>query len=216
MPDNLIIGSAAALLMTLLYFEKEKNPRGILPSKTLLSSLFVLAVLVQPHPISRYYHFIAAGLVMCLIGDVFLAVPRKKMFFFGLVSFLLGHIFYCAGFLTISGAIPGAGLVLSIVSVLGGIVYIRLMPHLGSMKIHVLVYVIVISIMLILAWSVMGNTGLTRTSRALIFTGALSFYVSDMLVARDRFYKNEFINRIIGLPLYYAGQFLLAFSVGFP
>jgi hypothetical protein len=27
--------------------------------------------------------------------------------------------------------------------------------------------------------------------------------------------KKKFINRLIGLPLYYSGQFLLAFSVGF-
>ncbi len=43
---------------------------------------------------------------------------------------------------------------------------------------------------------------------------ALSFYVSDVFVARDRFLKEEFINRLVGLPMYYAGQFLLAFSVG--
>lgn len=30
----------------------------------------------------------------------------------------------------------------------------------------------------------------------------------------DRFIKKQMLNRCIGLPLYYAGQFLLAFSVG--
>ncbi|MBW2297136.1 MAG: lysoplasmalogenase, partial [Deltaproteobacteria bacterium] len=45
--------------------------------------------------------------------------------------------------------------------------------------------------------------------------GALSFYVSDLFVARDRFLKNESLNRLLGLPLYYGGQFLLAFSVGY-
>jgi len=42
----------------------------------------------------------------------------------------------------------------------------------------------------------------------------VSFYISDLFVARDRFFKTEFSNRLLGLPLYYAGQFLLAFSVG--
>jgi hypothetical protein len=47
-----------------------------------------------------------------------------------------------------------------------------------------------------------------------IFSGAASFYISDLFVARDRFLKMEFKNRLLGLPLYYFGQFLLAFSVG--
>ncbi|TFG38533.1 MAG: hypothetical protein E4H39_00070 [Syntrophobacterales bacterium] len=48
----------------------------------------------------------------------------------------------------------------------------------------------------------------------MIFVGALCFYFSDIFVARDRFFRKEFLNRLIGLPLYYLGQFLLAFSVG--
>jgi hypothetical protein len=46
------------------------------------------------------------------------------------------------------------------------------------------------------------------------FGGALGFYVSDIFVARQRFLKTDFVNRLIGLPLYYGGQFLLAFSTG--
>jgi hypothetical protein len=46
------------------------------------------------------------------------------------------------------------------------------------------------------------------------FLGAVSFYFSDVFVARDRFLKKEFLNRLTGLPMYYAGQFFLAFSVG--
>src|SRR4030043_1022715 len=36
------------------------------------------------------------GVVFCLAGDVFLMIP-KDMFIFGLVAFLLGHIFYTVG-----------------------------------------------------------------------------------------------------------------------
>jgi hypothetical protein len=49
----------------------------------------------------------------------------------------------------------------------------------------------------------------------MILAGAVSFYISDLFVARDRFLKDAFFNRLVGLPLYYLGQFLLAFSVGF-
>jgi len=83
------------------------------------------------------------------------------------------------------------------------------------MKVPVILYITIISIMLAAAWSVMGNSCLTRSGRIMIFAGAFSFYFSDMFVARDRFFKKEFVNRLIGLPLYYTGQFLLALSVGF-
>jgi uncharacterized membrane protein YhhN len=49
----------------------------------------------------------------------------------------------------------------------------------------------------------------------LIASGATLFYLSDFTVARDRFVPGAgFANRAIGLALYYAAQFLLAFSVG--
>jgi uncharacterized membrane protein YhhN len=82
------------------------------------------------------------------------------------------------------------------------------------MKLPVLFYVIVITIMLSGAWSVLGDSNLTRPGRIMVFAGALSFYFSDVFVARDRFLKEEFLNRLMGLPMYYTGQFLLAFSVG--
>jgi uncharacterized membrane protein YhhN len=47
------------------------------------------------------------------------------------------------------------------------------------------------------------------------FAGAMGFYFSDLFVARERFLKKSFVNKMIGLPLYFIGQFLLAFSVGY-
>jgi uncharacterized membrane protein YhhN len=43
--------------------------------------------------------------------------------------------------------------------------------------------------------------------------GASLFYLSDLFVARNRFVKKEYVNRLVGLPLYYTGQYLLALSV---
>lgn len=44
--------------------------------------------------------------------------------------------------------------------------------------------------------------------------GAVLFYLSDLAVARDRFVKSSFLNRALGLPTYYLGQLLLAFTIG--
>ena len=184
------------------------------PTKTLLSSLFLLSVLVQPHPIVRYYHFILLGLIFCFAGDVFLALPQKKMFLFGLISFLLGHVLYVLSFFHVARISLWTWIGFLMMIVVSLWVYLCLRPHLGKMKIPVLLYVIVITIMVSGAWSILGEPSLTLSGRIMVFVGALSFYFSDIFVARNRFLKNEFLNRLIGLPMYYTGQFLLAFSVG--
>jgi len=209
-----ILVFAAILLAALLYFESKGRPSAVLPVKTLLSCLFILTALVQPHPVARYYLFVLVGLVFCLGGDVFLALPQKKMFLLGLISFLIGHVFYVVAFAAVAGlnTLALVGTVLTIGVSLG--VYKWLKPNLGSMQVPVIFYIIVISVMLCGAWSILGEPGLTQSGRLLVFIGALSFYVSDLFVARNRFLKDEFWNRLIGLPLYYAGQFMIAFSVG--
>lgn len=214
MLNLLIVIIAAVLMIALLYFEKMNNWKTFLPIKTVLSCLFIFTAVVQPHPLSGYYGLILLGLVFCLGGDVFLALPQKNMFLLGLVSFLIGHVFYVLAFLTVAGmngfAIIGTLLTIGI----SAGVYKWLKPNLGTMKIPVIFYILVISAMLCGASSILGETDLVRQGRLLVFIGALSFYVSDLFVARDRFLKDAFLNRMLGLPLYYAGQFMLAFSVG--
>ncbi len=214
MPNLLIIVSAVILMAGLLNFEKNDNKNGLIPTKTALSLLFVIAVIIQPHPFPYFYYFLLAGLIFCLAGDVFLALPQKMMFLLGLISFLIGHVFYGIGFFGVAGINQWtlAGTLVAVFT--SGWVYMWLRPHLGAMNGPVLLYMLVITVMLSGAWSVLGDSRLTLTGRVMVFGGALLFYFSDIFVARERFLKSEFINRLTGLPMYYAGQFLLAFSVG--
>jgi uncharacterized membrane protein YhhN len=210
----MVIFPAVLLLAGLLYFEKTEGLKGLLPTKTALSCLFIVAALIQPHPNPHYYALILLGLMFCLGGDVFLALPQKKMFTMGLFSFLIGHLFYIVAFFY-AGQMNlwtwvGSGMVLLI----SGGVYIWLWPHLEAMKIPVLFYVVIISVMVAGAWTILGDPGLPLYGSITVFVGAFSFYLSDVFVARDRFIQKDFINRLVGLPMYYGGQFLLAFSVG--
>ena len=214
MPNVLIIILATILLSGVLFFEKRENRRGLVPTKALLSLLFILTVLVQPHPIPSYFYLLLAGLILCMGGDVFLALPQGRMFLFGLISFLFGQLFYILAFFSVAGTSTWTWIGLLTVFVMSAWIYSWLRPHLGSMNIPVLSYVIIISIMVSGAWTVLGDLDLTRSGRIMVFIGALSFYFSDVFVARDRFIGQQFLNRLLGLPLYYAGQFLLAFSVG--
>ncbi len=210
----IIIVLAGGLLPFLLYYEYREDRRGLLPAKTALSALFVITALVQPHPISPYYHFLLIGLLFCLGGDVFLALPQDKMFRLGLVSFLIGHISYIIGFFDTAHVSAWTWWGTLMVFIISGWIYLWLKPRLGTMNAPVLAYIVVITVMLSGAWSILGDPGLSWTARIMIFSGASCFYISDILVARDRFMKKGPVNRFIGLPLYYIGQFLLAFSVG--
>jgi uncharacterized membrane protein YhhN len=95
---------------------------------------------------------------------------------------------------------------------ISAIVFFWLRPRLGAMIVPVFIYILVITVMISAAWGVFWKTTLPASGRALILLGAISFYLSDVFVARNKFIKNEFLNRLVGLPLYYLGQFLLAFS----
>jgi len=205
---------AIVLLVGLLFFEKRENRKGLLPTKTVLSLLFIVTAISQIHLMQPYTLFIVIGLLFCLGGDVFLALPQDRMFLLGLISFLLGHVCYVIGFVWISGPSSMTLLGAIVTIVLGVLVYLWLKPHLGSMKIPVIAYILVISLMFIGAWSVLGMPQQPLAARLSIFVGAACFYISDIFVARDRFLKNAFTNRLLGLPLYYTAQFMIAFSIG--
>jgi len=214
MLNTLIIVLAAILLFGLLYYENRVNQKGLLLTKAVLSLLFVIAALVQPHPISVYYYCLLVGLTFCLGGDIFMALRQKMMFLFALFFFFIGHIFYIFGFFYVAQLSQWTWVGFLTVLVISVWIYFWLKPYLRSMKAPVVLYVIIITIMLSGAWSVLGDSNLAQPGRIMVFVGALSFYFSDIFVARDRFLRKGFLNRLIGLPMYYTGQFLLAFSVG--
>jgi len=215
MTSTLILLAAFVLLCAVLYFEKTQNRAGLVPFKGCLSLLFILAALLQEDPLSPYGPLLVTGLVFCLGGDVLLALPQKKAFLLGLVSFLVGHVFYVIGFFSVAGLNIWTWASLLVVAAVSGLVYRWLRSHLGKMKGPVIGYIVVITVMVCAAASVLGAPDLKLSGRVMAFGGAVAFYFSDVFVARDRFMKKEFVNRLVGLPMYYAGQFLVAFSLGY-
>jgi len=210
-----IVIAAVLLLSALLYFEKNNQLLPALSTKTALSALFIITAVGQLHvDASGYYHRLLIGLWCCLAGDALLGLKQKTAFTIGLFAFLAGHLFYIYAMLLlpVAGSLwTGAGII--VIVVIGVVIYLWLRPFLGSMNIPVLLYIVTISIMIGMAWRVCGG-GLHVVARVMIMLGALSFYISDVFVARQRFVKDSFVNRAAGLPLYYLGQFLLAFSIG--
>ena len=214
MPLSAIFFLAPVLLALLLIFERQARLGGKLLVKSLLSGLFVLtAVVAAPH-FSSYTIIVVSGLVLCLVGDVCLAFPQPTGFRIGLVAFLLGHGAYIAAFaLTAS---PNWGLWITAAAALpvSSVVYHRLQPFLGRMRTAVMAYIVVITVMVIAAGGLFGDLRLSVMGRFLVLNGAFSFYLSDIFVARQRFVQPSFGNRLIGLPLYYLGQFQIAYTTG--
>lgn len=211
----LIFAAALLLLAGLLYASRQKSITGELLTKPLLSVLFIVTAVIQAHADTPYYPLVLTGLVLCLIGDVCLIfISSRKVFTAGLAAFLAGHVMYAAAFVTLGifGPLVWAAALFCLgVSVA---VYRWLRPHLGDMHIPVTAYIVIITAMVICAFGLMNNPGLDPGARTLVFGGALLFYFSDIFVARQRFVTKAFVNRAAGLPLYYAGQFMIAFSTG--
>jgi len=182
--------------------------------KSILSLLFAITALLQPHSVPAYFHYLFVGLIFCLIGDVCLALPQKKAFMGGLTAFLVGHIFYIFSFLSLTSIFHWISTGVFIIFGVSAFIFLWLRSHLNSMFIPVLLYILVITVMASGAWAVFWKSSYQISGRTLILVGPLCFYVSDILVARNKFIKEEYTNRLLGLPLYYAGQFMLAFSIG--
>jgi uncharacterized membrane protein YhhN len=209
-----ILVLAGCLLAGLLVAEKNERRGRILGFKTPLSILFVVAVVLQPHPLPTYYHLVLVGLLLGLIGDVSLALPGERAFMVGLVAFLAGHILYVTAFIILTGPRDWVSLGHFVIIGMSAAAFLWLRPYLGKMLVPVVLYIIVITVMLAGAWAAFRNPELKTAGAWILFLGAVCFYLSDLFVARDRFIVHRFINRLVGLPLYYCGQFLLAFSVG--
>jgi len=214
MIDIVILTAAASLLLGLLFFEKRESTRGIILTKPLLSALFILTALVGPHSDPKYFGPVLVGLLFCLAGDVFLLFfSSKRLFLAGLFSFLTGHILYAAAFFLVSSPGELTWIVGALTIAVSGAVFTWLRPHLGRMLIPVIAYMAVITVMVTGAASLMGEETAGFSGRALAFSGAILFYLSDIFVARQRFVARQHINRLAGLPLYYAAQFMIAFSI---
>jgi uncharacterized membrane protein YhhN len=214
MATKLILSAAVPLLLGLLYFEKRESTKGLLLTKPFLSALFIATALTGPYADREYFGLILAGLILCMAGDVFLIFFfAKKPFLAGLVSFLSGHVLYAIAFFTLAGPGRGNWIIIAPILAISGVIFVWLRPHLGKMLIPVLAYVTIITAMVIGAATLASAETARFPGRMLALSGALLFYVSDIFIARQRFVTPNFFNRAIGLPLYYAGQFMIAFSI---
>lgn len=174
-------------------------PRAL--GKGLASAAFLLLAALRLAP-DRYGLLVLAALGLSAAGDLALLGRAKAAFLAGVGLFLAAHVAYAVAFGPRSRPPAVAAAALAIAAVL---VVRWLWPHLGALRLPVLAYACAITAMLLLALGVPDRR---------VQLGAALFYLSDLTVARDRFVAPGVANRVVGLPLYYAGQLLLAWTAG--
>ncbi len=177
-------------------------------AKPTASVVFVVFGLMRADFGSAFDLWMVGGLFLGMAGDILLIDHRT--FRWGLLTFLAGHAAYIVAF---NRAQPWSSWSLSVLLplLIAAAAATRwLWPHASSMRGAVLAYIVIISLM---AW---GGIALSL-SGALPITagiGATLFFLSDLAVARHRFVQAAFVNRAVGIPAYYAGQVLLALTIG--
>lgn len=157
---------------------------------------------------SSYGYLVVSGLCLSLLGDVFLMLPKDRIRP-GLVAFLAAHVLYILAF---SQGIQVRSYFVAVpMLVLGAIVYALIFRNIKSLRLPVLIYILVISL---LAW-VAVNRYLTFGGQKglVVMVGGLFFFFSDSVLAVNRFYKRFFLAEILILSTYFAAQLCFALSV---
>jgi uncharacterized membrane protein YhhN len=153
--------------------------------------------------------WICLGLLFSLAGDIFLIAPGKY-FVPGLAAFLLALLCYIVAF-TRDAKFPAHGLIWLIFLGLAATNFFLLKSNLpASLGLPVAIYALALSTMTAQA---IGRFLLLRTSAAkLAATGAVSFLISDTLLAWDRFHAALLFAPAFILIPYYLAQLLIALS----
>lgn len=204
--------TALAILTALLHIRSaSRGPKWQRHVFKTMTMIWVLVIAASASgQVSPYYKaMIIGGLCFSLLGDLLLLYPPQS-FYHGLISFLIAHLFYIAAFAP--AGIAGLTLLWAFVYlVLGTILYLLLRPELGTMKLPVTLYLIVLTTMGAFAtgrWS-----GGEDPGSIFALAGALMFILSDALLGYDRFRMRFRGAQVFVLGTYYVAQMLIAFSV---
>lgn len=180
--------------------------------KPLLVPTLIVAVLLSTN-LSFGRNILVTGLFFSFIGDIFLLIDDQYPFLFiiGLICFLLTHLCYCWYFLQIKQSSTSLlkrnpFLALIPLAYTTGLLLI-LMPTLGSLKIPVIIYAVVLGCMLLCSLFAFKSV---FPEAAILFTaGAIFFVLSDSLLAINKFYKSFNSAGFLIISTYCAAQFLI-------
>jgi uncharacterized membrane protein YhhN len=159
------------------------------------------------------------GVLFSLAGDVFLMLA-ERWFLPGLVAFLCAHVAYTVGF---NVPIPKVSMLWAIaLAVLLAITAARVLRRIiigvrekgqGKMAIPVAVYGVIITLMLLSALLTLYRDDWVTAAAGLVSLGAALFYISDVILAWNKFVTPMKNGRVANMVCYHLGQIALVAGV---
>ncbi|WP_299585543.1 lysoplasmalogenase [uncultured Microbulbifer sp.] len=148
-----------------------------------------------------------AALAFSALGDVLLEITFTHHFIFGLGAFLLAQLLYAANFLRHADFRNRRSLMRILPVILCALVLARLiLPVTGELAPAVLFYLLAIVAMALGAAAHRGNSGL-------LFTGAITFMLSDTLIALNKFVTPLPLADTAIMLTYYSAQFAILYGI---
>ena len=178
----------------------------------------LLAFVIQNGGLSGGMIWFTLGLIFSLAGDVFLMLP-KEQFIAGLISFLLAHVAYIIGLAPrLPRDVPSLLIAISLAVFLALAavqIYRRIAAGLqasgnANLRGPVLVYTIVISVMLFSAMLTLLGDEWFSTEALTVCAGAALFFLSDAILAWNKFVSPIRNGRLMNMVSYHLGQLLIA------
>ena len=204
------VGGTLIAAIGLLFAEYHQSQKGKWLFKPLASLGFIVAGFFAGGTLSSYGQVVLVAFFFCMLGDLLLIPTKTKSAFLGgLIAFLIGHIGFIVAFLVLGVNLTWAAIALLPLSASALLIYRWLQPDIPEkLKIPVLFYVVVITVMVILSVAVVPTS-----KNWLIPIAATAFWFSDISVAKGRFKQAGFGNKLWGSPLYFCAQLLFAYTI---
>ncbi len=182
--------------------------------KPLITISLMLYIAFNTQLKERFAKRIFSGLFFGLFGDCFLMFVNLEanFFIYGLISFLIGHVFYITAFYLDYKWQVGiekkiSWLALIILSIFSVSFYLYLSPYLATLKIPVMIYALVISFMAFMAFNRKGRVN--SISYKLIIYGAILLIISDSILAYNKFVLPFRFSGLAIMSTYMLAQYLI-------
>lgn len=159
------------------------------------------------------------GLLFSLIGDVLLLFPNERMFLPGLVAFWLTHVFYLLGLKDQLLNFSAWSLLLLFFILWNGIRLLRRIVSVmrargqNQMVNQVILYGLTVSLMLYAAMSTIFDPAWATGAALFVSLGAFLFWISDLMLAWNKFVVLTKSGRVPIILTYELGQILLIAGV---
>ena len=153
--------------------------------------------------------YFVLGLFFSFLGDILLLGAGEMYFVFGLLFFLIAHVFYIIIVLKIIQITkPKEFIIASVPFLLLFLVLMNVLyAGLGAIKIPVIIYAITISFFGIVSL-ILYLQAKTKISM-LLLVGVLTFITSDTILALNLFYKKQSFYPLLIMMTYVLAQYLI-------